>query len=605
MGWSIQELNERLSSNELLQDAEVTRWVQQSDCTNAGQFYAGDQNAAYQAVQQASRTIVEKYLNNPSPESVPLRLRTKFCVILNNFALHKPVRQAVFNCLEGLTQTFEKAIAEEGSMEFDQELGRMSEHVLVLLMRVMNYKLKASAVHEFAEGNVQFSIQLLLAILLKEPPYENELRYNCIRGLLGFTQPQAFFSGDQQTIKELDCKLFTEKVTFMMELMLRLQALQVISEVLADSMLDVDDPRVCAAMTDTMKMLMNIFKFAQSGNEFTTLQWRQHILLSSTFMDGDVVLFAQGLGATLDGAVRSQAPIPSTLLPTLSLTFKFGAFATYHLGNAATELRVFCTFFHDLLHLPLGPLMKDPTMQKRTMEMYINLLHFMCNVDALVGDDDIPKNELLPELSSHFLRLTLDRFFRGELGGFGLEVVQSWHQSFLRMDTSVMVSYDSVTYQTLDALFTSVEHQLQGKGAAPPAVAPASSKGSLLGDIPNIKNNSSKADKVSIDAAAKLAKKSEKTQGKTTRAIGKDLNTCFCALTGNVMKNPVTSPYGHSFEKEDIMRWLEENGSICPVTGKSLTAAQLTPNTVIASMVMQRVLQESMANQGDDDLYNF
>lgn len=607
MGMTALKLQERLLTGELLQDAEVSAWVASSERMNAAEFYAGEPNSVYCAVQDSSKRIVKDYLNHPNPEDVPLRLRTKFCLILNNFALHPPVRQAVFNCLDGLSKTFEKAIADEGAMEFDQELGRMSEHVLVLLMRVMNYKLTASAVHEFAEKNVQFSIQLLLAILLKEPAYENELRFNCISDLLGFSQPQAFFTAGQRRIEEHDCTAFTEKVTFMMELMLRLQAIQVISEVLSDCIVNVEDPTVCLAITNTMKMIMNIFKFGSNGEDFSPLQWRQHILLSTSFMDGTVLMFIQGLSATLETALRSNTPVAPHLIPSLSLAFKFGAFATYHLGSSALELRILCTFFSDSFYIPIRPLLTDPAKQAKTMDMYVNLLHFMCNVDAFAGENEICTESLLPELFSSALRRTLDRFFRGTLSSFGLATVQAWHKHFLRTDTNIMVSYDSTTYQTLDALFTSVEEELKKLGNAPPPApdpAPSSSKGGLLSDLPLLKNMASKDVKVSIDAAAKPAKKKEKT-GKTSRVVDATNNTCFCALTGNVMKNPVTSPYGHTFEKEDILRWLEENGSICPITGKSLTPEQLKPNAAVASLVMQRVVKESMTAQGDDDLYNF
>lgn len=602
------QLNLRLVSSNLMSDDEVDLWLQKSERGNAGEFYAGDPNAVYQAVQQVSKLLVEKYLNHPSPDAVPLRLRTKICILLNNFALYPPMRQAVFNCLDGLTQTFEKAISDEGKMPFDQTLGRMSEHVLVLLMRVMNYKLTASAVHEFAEGNVQFSIQLLIAILLKEPKYETDLQFNCISGLLGFTQPQAFFSEDPTTIKEHDCSAFTSKVTFMMDLMLRLGAVRVLSDVLNSCILNMEEAKVCAAMMNTMKMVMNIFKFGQSSDVFSTLQWRQHILLSTNFMDETAIMFAHGLSGTLDDAIHNHHPIPPTVLPGLSLTFKFGAFCSYHLGDAAVVLRLCSTFFHDLFHLPLHALLGgDAAMQQRTMEMYVNLLHFMCNVDALEGDDFLPKQDLLPELSSHALRRSLDRFFHGQLGSAGMATVQAWHRHFLRTDTSIMVAYESTTYQTIDALFAAVEaEQSAGSGAqsaAAVADSTTTSKRGLLGDLPSLKNTS-KGDKVSINEAAKLAKTSEKT-GKANRTIDASQNSCFCALTKNPLKNPVTSPYGHTFEKADIMRWLEENGSICPITGKSLSASDLKPNAEIASLVMLRAVQESMASKGDDDLYDF
>lgn len=610
MSSNIVQLNARLVAGVLMEDEEVDQWVVLSDLSNAGQFFEGDVHAVYAAVQQASQLIVSKYLNHTNVEAVPLRRRTKFCLLLNNFALYAPVRPAVFNCLEGLTQTFEKAIAEEGTMPFDQELGRMSEHVLVLLMRVMDYKLKAAAVNEFAEGNIQFGIQLLLAILLKEPPYETALRFNCISGLLGFTQPQTFFDPSQK-IEEHSCTNFTDKVNFMMALMLRLEAVQVVSDVLTDVIRDSEDPKVSTAVIDTMRTIMNIFKFSSQSNTttFSSLQWRQHILLSTTFMDGTVIMFTQEMAATLDAAVRAGKMPRPNIIPSLSLAFKFGAFCTYHLGHAASELRLYCTFFHDLLNLPLRPLVTDQKQSGKTMEMYVSLFHFLCNTDALGGEKDIAKDELLPELLSDSLRKTLDRFFHGQLAPCGLAFVQAWHKHFLRVDSSIMVAYDSPTYQSLDAFFIAIEGELKAQQTPAPAALPtpqatpaAAGGKSLLGELPNLKSH--KADKkVSIAAAGSLAKSKGPKAAKSHRTVDANNNNFLCALTGNVMKNPVTSPYGHTFEKEDILRWLEQNGSICPITGRNLSPGDLKTNQSVAQMVIQRVVQESMDQ--DDDLYNF
>lgn len=604
MSNNVTQLTARLAGGVNMTDEELDTWIQISDITNAGQFFGGDARAVYEAVRQGCQLIVLKYLNNSSVETVPLRRRTKFCLVLNNFALYPPVRSAVFDCLEGLTQTFEKAITEEGTMPFDQELGRMSEHVLVLLMRVMSYDLKAAAVHEFAEGNIQFGIQLLLAILLKEPPYETPLRFNCISGLLGFTQPQTFF-GPGKEVEEHSCTSFTEKVNFMMDLMLRLQAVQVVSDVLTEVIQDAENPSVANAVIDTMRTIMNIFRFSSQGASFSSLQWRQHILLSTTFMDGTVVMFTQGAVALLDEAIRKKSAIPKQVIPSLDVSFRFGAFCTYHLGHAAEELRLYCTFFHDLFSIPLRPMLTNTKASTQVMSMYVNLLHFMCNVDALGGEADLPQEDLLPELSSEVLKRKLETYFRGQLAPCGLPTLTAWQTHFRRVDTTIMVSYDSRTYQILDAMFTAELSQLSAQQCPPPSASSPNTKstaGSLLGEMPALKPSTATPahKKMSIALAAEPVR--EKLSRQTRRV---ETNQSFlCALTGNVMKNPVSSPYGHTFEKEDILRWLEQNGSVCPITGKSLTADQLKPNAKVAALVMQRIVQESMKNN-DDDLYNF
>lgn len=50
-----------------------------------------------------------------------------------------------------------------------------------------------------------------------------------------------------------------------------------------------------------------------------------------------------------------------------------------------------------------------------------------------------------------------------------------------------------------------------------------------------------------------------------------------CAINGHVLKEPVRSPYGQVFERATIELWLATRGSICPITNKPLTLADLQP----------------------------
>ncbi|KAK7195495.1 U-box domain protein [Novymonas esmeraldas] len=591
-----------IQSGAAIDDARLDQWIQMSDISNAGGYYTGGAASDAEAVRRVSRVLVAQYLNNADAKVVPLRRKTKFCLLLNNFALYKPVRPAVFECLEGMTSIFEKSIKDEGTMPFDSELGRMSEHVLVLLMRVMDYRLKASAVHEFAEHNTQFAIQLLLAILLKEPPYEFELRCNCISGLLGFTQPQAFF-GAGEKIEEHSCTNFTEKVDFMLNLMLRLQAIQVVSDVLGDAIASADTvpPLVQAAVNNTMRTIMNIFKF--SSKEAT--QWRQHILLSTTFLDGTVMMYVQSLAATLHEMMTAPAPrVTGELLHSLNLAFLFGAFTTYNMEEASQEVRIFCTFFHDLFQLSIRPVVTDARVSGQVMVMYTNLLHFMCNVDAMGEEPDYPMDGILPELSSSALRATVEAFLKKEVGGCGLPFTQAWYQQFRRVTTDTLLAQDSTTFQCINSCFLAMITQLTAQQAVVATPAAPARAGRLLGDMPALKPE--KKNKISIDKAAAPIRHKVKPSAKQDSVEGVDASL-LCALTGTVMKNPVSSPYGQTYEKEAILSWLEQNGSVCPITGRPLTVAQLTPNTAVATRIMQQMVRQTMATQPvtEDDMYNF
>ncbi|AYU80566.1 U-box domain protein, putative [Leishmania donovani] len=599
---NIGELDAYIQSGTAVDDTKLDQWIQMSDISNADGFYMGDAAVVSEAVRRVSRVVVAQYLNNADVKAVPLRRKTKFCLLLNNFSLYKPVRSVVFECLEDMTSIFEKSIKDEGTMPFDSELGRMSEHVLVLLMRVMDYKLKAAAVHEFAEHNTQFAIQLLLAILLKEPPYEFELRCNCISGLLGFTQPQAFF-GAGEKIEEHSCNKFTEKVDFMLNLMLRLQAIQVVSDVLGDAIASSDTvPQLAqSAVNNTMQTIMNIFKF--SSKEST--QWRQHILLSTTLLDGTVMMYVQSLASNLHETMTARAPrVAGQLLHSLSLSFLFGAFAAYHMEEASQELRIFCTFFHDLFQLSIRPIVADARVSGQMMVMYINLLHFMCNVDAMGEEPCYPMDGLLPELSSAALRSTVEAFLKKEVGGCGLPFTEAWYRQFRRVTADTLIAQDSTTFQWIDSCFLAMISQLTAQQV--PVAAPAAPAGGarLLSEIPPLRPE--KKNKISIDKAAAPIRHKVNPSAKQDSVEGVDADL-LCALTGAIMKNPVSSPYGQTYEKEAIMNWLEQNGSVCPITGRPLTAAQLNPNTAVATKIMQQIVRQTMATQlvAEDDMYKF
>jgi hypothetical protein len=48
--------------------------------------------------------------------------------------------------------------------------------------------------------------------------------------------------------------------------------------------------------------------------------------------------------------------------------------------------------------------------------------------------------------------------------------------------------------------------------------------------------------------------------------------------TGNLLQDPVRSPYGHVFDKAVIAQCLKKLGNRCPITGNPLTKSELVPD---------------------------
>ena len=68
----------------------------------------------------------------------------------------------------------------------------------------------------------------------------------------------------------------------------------------------------------------------------------------------------------------------------------------------------------------------------------------------------------------------------------------------------------------------------------------------------------------------------------------------YCPITGELMNEPVSDPEGHTYEKNEILRWLSTN-PISPLTRTPLNSSQLTDN-----IAMKRSI-ESIRNKLTED----
>lgn len=73
-------------------------------------------------------------------------------------------------------------------------------------------------------------------------------------------------------------------------------------------------------------------------------------------------------------------------------------------------------------------------------------------------------------------------------------------------------------------------------------------------------------------------KKSRKNKMKTALPEEGIPSELACHLTGKLMEDPVTSPYGNNFERKALERWFMTQGNLCPVTGQPYSAAEIKVN---------------------------
>lgn len=76
----------------------------------------------------------------------------------------------------------------------------------------------------------------------------------------------------------------------------------------------------------------------------------------------------------------------------------------------------------------------------------------------------------------------------------------------------------------------------------------------------------------------------------------------ICPLTNEVMQDPVVTKEGINFERKAILRWIDENGEVCPVTKTPLAVNGLVPNNKLQWEIKQWQLSYGDASQQMSEL---
>ena len=306
---------------------------------------------------------------------------------------------------------------EEGRMPFKSDLGRMSEHMLVLLMRVQGYKIRAQEVLNFAEsphGSTQFAVQLLQAILLKQPKYEFELRVNCMTGMLGFTHPGTFFSDSGGSMHETDINDFQTKISEIYQHSLRMKVIENVTNDVVEEMVT-HSPKltdaVHAGINALMKYITNLVEYHGKRDDISDV-YRRLLLpllqddaggaIETEFVKSAVFPYMMKLVeeiARIHGMDKTEikvgavnpllAPpkppskeIPAVVLQGLQSSFKFLAFITYHMPAHQSQLVRFINYHtFDVLSLPISFIASN-------QYLYSSLIQMNVNIDAF--SDEIP-----------------------------------------------------------------------------------------------------------------------------------------------------------------------------------------------------------------------
>jgi F-box and WD-40 domain protein 7 len=75
----------------------------------------------------------------------------------------------------------------------------------------------------------------------------------------------------------------------------------------------------------------------------------------------------------------------------------------------------------------------------------------------------------------------------------------------------------------------------------------------------------------------------------------------FCPITKQVMVDPLMSRYGHSYERDAILTWLETHGCLCPLTRQRMAVSDLIQNRALKSRIHVWFRCRGLSNHLYDD----
>eukprot|EP00930_Biecheleria_cincta_P055128 TRINITY_DN4148_c0_g1_i1.p1 TRINITY_DN4148_c0_g1~~TRINITY_DN4148_c0_g1_i1.p1 ORF type:complete len:784 (-),score=105.64 TRINITY_DN4148_c0_g1_i1:234-2585(-) len=85
-----------------------------------------------------------------------------------------------------------------------------------------------------------------------------------------------------------------------------------------------------------------------------------------------------------------------------------------------------------------------------------------------------------------------------------------------------------------------------------------------------------------------------------------DSNDCTCALTGQLLRDPLVTPEGHTYERQALEEWFEKEGNVDPMSGKPLLQEQCCENASLQKsaqfLQLSQVAEEWQLDRDSCDL---
>ena len=74
----------------------------------------------------------------------------------------------------------------------------------------------------------------------------------------------------------------------------------------------------------------------------------------------------------------------------------------------------------------------------------------------------------------------------------------------------------------------------------------------------------------------------------------------ICPITQTLMRDPLVTKEGHSFERGAILEWIYANGT-CPLTRRPLSSCQLIPNSALRIKIGKWCMVQNIWELDEDD----